>query len=348
MDADRTTMMGATGGFASAALVEQCPSCSTQIPPGDEFCPKCGYQRGTWAAAAQPAASMGAATPSPAAPSGPALWTLELPSGSQPLGAGTYIIGRGEVDVRIDDGYASRRHAQLEVRADGVTLSDLGSSNGTFSGGRQLTANQPEQLLDGAEFKVANTTLTLRRAAGDATVIAASPDATVVAPPSETAEAAGTSGMDANRQEDLGTDAEGTAIDPSSQLEPEKEGHTPKVDSVSHWELQRDGGETIKIELGQLTVGRKADAADRVIEGDSYVSGCHARLIATEHTLEITDLRSTNGTFVNEARLEPEQPWQLTTGDTLRIGQTSFTVVNNKPALTPGMEETQEEEEEES
>jgi DNA-binding winged helix-turn-helix (wHTH) protein len=49
------------------------------------------------------------------------------------LSAGENLIGRDEnVTVWIDDSAVSRRHARIVVDAEGATLEDLGSKNGTF------------------------------------------------------------------------------------------------------------------------------------------------------------------------------------------------------------------------
>ena len=52
-----------------------------------------------------------------------------------------FVIGRGDdCDLVVDDEKVSRHHAALEQSADGVlTLSDLGSSNGTFVNARRIT-----------------------------------------------------------------------------------------------------------------------------------------------------------------------------------------------------------------
>src|SRR5262245_29004715 len=43
------------------------------------------------------------------------------------------MIGSGaDADLRIDDKTVSRRHAELKLGADGVTVRDLGSRNGSF------------------------------------------------------------------------------------------------------------------------------------------------------------------------------------------------------------------------
>jgi pSer/pThr/pTyr-binding forkhead associated (FHA) protein len=336
MDSDRTTMMGGPG--ANFASEEQCPACEASIPGGDEFCPKCGYQRGTWVAdgAVAAASTNGAAPAAPAATSGPALWTVSADDQSWPLNAGTYVIGRGEVDITIDDSFASRRHAQLEVTAGSVTLTDVGSSNGTFVGERRLEANASEQLADGTTFKVANTELTLAKSQAAA-------DATTIAAPQEMAKPEGTQIMDPEHEGAQQTDSEGTTIDAQAQLPEDQEVQEPAIPSASHWELHREGGETIPLGFGECTLGRK-EPASCVVEGDSYISGVHARLIATEDRLEITDLGSTNGTFVNEARLDPQQPWKLTSGDKLRLGQTTFVVENNRPTVSVGQEQEQMEE----
>jgi transcriptional regulator with GAF, ATPase, and Fis domain len=46
---------------------------------------------------------------------------------------GTIVVGSGEgANLRLDDRMASRVHAELEVKDDGVWVKDLGSKNGTF------------------------------------------------------------------------------------------------------------------------------------------------------------------------------------------------------------------------
>ena len=45
------------------------------------------------------------------------------------------VIGRGEADISIEHPAISRAHARLQCDTQSMTLSDLGSSNGTFIGG---------------------------------------------------------------------------------------------------------------------------------------------------------------------------------------------------------------------
>ena len=50
----------------------------------------------------------------------------------RPLGPGTYQIGRDAGHIMLQDPAVSSRHAYLDVTAAGVTITDLGSVNGTY------------------------------------------------------------------------------------------------------------------------------------------------------------------------------------------------------------------------
>ncbi|HET9551839.1 MAG TPA: FHA domain-containing protein, partial [Anaeromyxobacteraceae bacterium] len=71
-----------------------------------------------------------------------------------PLRPGENLVGREAGDLTFPgDRYVSARHARLDVGGDGVTLTDLGSSNGTFVrvlGSVELSAG--DQLLVGTQL----------------------------------------------------------------------------------------------------------------------------------------------------------------------------------------------------
>jgi serine/threonine protein kinase len=68
-----------------------------------------------------------------------------------------FDLGRGrEVVVMLDDDRVSRRHASVELRADGLFVTDLGSRNGTLLAGRQLPPNVPTQVADGDLLELGN------------------------------------------------------------------------------------------------------------------------------------------------------------------------------------------------
>ncbi|MGE0704386.1 MAG: FHA domain-containing protein [Vicinamibacterales bacterium] len=72
------------------------------------------------------------------------------------------------------------------------------------------------------------------------------------------------------------------------------------------------------------TVGR-APRADFIVDA-ALVSRVHCRLEANEEKLEVIDLSSTNGTFVNDRRVTRAP---LAGGDRLRVGRIELTVERN-------------------
>ncbi|MEX0868574.1 MAG: FHA domain-containing protein [Nitriliruptoraceae bacterium] len=73
---------------------------------------------------------------------------------------------------------------------------------------------------------------------------------------------------------------------------------------------------------GRLVLGR-ADHADVIVE-DVYISDEHAEILADGGGWSVRDLGSTNGTFLNGARVG--RPTPLAAGDQLRIGKTRIEV----------------------
>ncbi len=65
------------------------------------------------------------------------------------------------------------------------------------------------------------------------------------------------------------------------------------------------------------TVGRRNSNTIQVLS--PTVSGEHAKIELTRQGHTITDLNSTNGTFVNGKRLEPHKPYRLTSNDIIRF-----------------------------
>jgi hypothetical protein len=89
-------------------------------------------------------------------------------------------------------------------------------------------------------------------------------------------------------------------------------------------------GEFWPLHQGQSTVGRKGSSTDITIPIDHpTTSSRHAKLYvaARPGRLKVEDLGSTNGTYVNERRLEPNERRSVEHGDTLRFGGFSVCVV---------------------
>ena len=71
---------------------------------------------------------------------------------------------------------------------------------------------------------------------------------------------------------------------------------------------------------GDLVLGRGDHAEIRL--KDPFASSRHARVYEQAGTLVVEDLRSTNGTYLNEELLDTPRP--LHPGDHLRIGESEF------------------------
>ena len=72
----------------------------------------------------------------------------------------------------------------------------------------------------------------------------------------------------------------------------------------------------------QIKIGRSADC--QLILDDDYVSSRHALIRRTADGYVVEDLGSTNGTYLNDARVTTATPFGLS--DTLRIGRTTMIV----------------------
>ncbi len=83
-----------------------------------------------------------------------------------------------------------------------------------------------------------------------------------------------------------------------------------------------DDSLTFRLTPGAIkTVGR-APRADFIVDA-ALVSRLHCRLTATDAHVEVVDLKSTNGTFVNDRRVHKAT---LAAGDRLRVGRVEMTI----------------------
>jgi hypothetical protein len=56
---------------------------------------------------------------------------------------GGATLGRGDVEIRLEDPFASSRHARITCQGHVVVIEDLGSTNGTYLNDQPLTGPQP-------------------------------------------------------------------------------------------------------------------------------------------------------------------------------------------------------------
>jgi len=110
-----------------------------------------------------PARALEEQAPAAASPPPPALEVVTLTLGwhAHPITSRSFVIGRSrECDLRVTDGNASRRHAEIVREGDTFVLVDLGSTNGTELNGRRISR---EELTDSDRITIGATDLVFGR-----------------------------------------------------------------------------------------------------------------------------------------------------------------------------------------
>jgi hypothetical protein len=131
------------------------PVVPVPVPPAPEAAPSpTMIYRSQEQAAEQPQ------SPSPPEPE-PERVTLTLEGRAHPITSSSVVIGRSrECDLRVADGNASRRHAEVVQEGTSYLVVDLGSTNGTELNGRRITR---EELADGDRITIGATDLVFGR-----------------------------------------------------------------------------------------------------------------------------------------------------------------------------------------
>ena len=88
---------------------------------------------------------------------------LILPEGEKPLDIGSYSFGRKtENPIVVSDPYVSGKHGEFEVTADGVYVTDTGSTNGTILNDAKLAAGQKVRLNSSDVIKLGAVEIRVR------------------------------------------------------------------------------------------------------------------------------------------------------------------------------------------
>lgn len=306
---DRTMVAGVpAAGATQMGMTVACAVCGTANSGIDQYCRECGFLL---------TSTPGAATEVP--PAAGTLLELTDPSSGRRfhLNPGVNSVGRENSDVLLMDGTVSRRHAQVSVDGDAVTVTDLGSTNGTTLEGVPVPANTPTAVAAGATLRFGNSTLVLS-IAGEAGEPAPAPaDRTIVVSSEEPLPEA-----------DVAPSAE-PVVGSEAGVSPA---------AVARLRLTDGPGADIEIRPGSITLGRRA-GNDIVLTADPYVSGHHARIDCEAGSVSLTDVGSTNGTQLNGQKLEPNTCQLLMEGDAVQIGQSKYTFemveVAEEPATEP-------------
>jgi len=95
-----------------------------------------------------------------------------------------------------------------------------------------------------------------------------------------------------------------------------------KTPTITLTRIGMDEFEPVSFQKSEIFIGRELTSSLPVI--DDTVSGQHARLAYRHNQWWVEDLKSTNGTFLND---EPVQTMTvLVSGDEIRVGQTVMKV----------------------
>lgn len=77
----------------------------------------------------------------------------------------------------------------------------------------------------------------------------------------------------------------------------------------------------------EFFIGRKREVVDGVISYNRMVGRTHCKVVRQENRYVIVDLQSSNGTYVNKVRLQPNQPCTPQDGDSISLANSEFRVV---------------------
>lgn len=69
--------------------------------------------------------------------------------------AGTVTLGRGDVEIHLEDPFASARHARIWKQGHVLVIEDLGSTNGTYLNDEPL--NGPQPLHPGDRIRIGDS-----------------------------------------------------------------------------------------------------------------------------------------------------------------------------------------------
>lgn len=224
------------------------------------------------------------------------------------LGTAKVRLGRlPDCDIVLQDPGISREHAELTPSGSGWEVRDLGSRNGTFVNDEPI---ERRRLVAGDVVRL-GPDVTLR-------IVDSQPSARDAAERTRPPEVASSQAASMPRAGAPRTDKQPAAA--GNWLQDLRWQLTPRA---AH-------GRVATLTQAVTTVGRDPGAG--LVLNDESVSRMHARLDREGETLFVTDLKSSNGTHVND---EPVLRAPLKPGDEVRFGDVAYRVARRvQPAWT--------------
>lgn len=96
-----------------------------------------------------------------------------------------------------------------------------------------------------------------------------------------------------------------------------------KIAQHKLYALDKKNKKHIELTKFPFTVGKMAGCVDFVLPDDS-VSRIHARFEKTGDVIQLTDMNSTNGTYRNGLRMQPQETVEIEPGDEIRFGKLNY------------------------
>lgn len=287
-DAEKTQMVSSGVESTLYAANITCPVCKAQNPPSETYCIDCGF--------------MITSEPVEEIKIKPEL-NIKLVSndGSREfiLKKGGNSVGREDSDVLLTDGAISRNHASILVEENNITITDLGSTNGTTVNKGKISANEPCLIKDGDEIAFGSLIFKL--------IV---PELEETKPDEQ----------EINEEEAVFDNPANEDLDVSEEAVEIPEDVSPKYKFTS-----KDGSLSFVIKDGVNNIGRRQGDNDIVLN-DSYCSGKHATIEISSSGIILTDIGSSNGTLVNGVKLDVNIPRVILPEDEITIGQSVYLV----------------------
>ncbi len=230
------------------------------------------------------------------------------------LPPGEYIIGRSpDCAISFQVNEISRQHARLELGADGLFLTDLGSSNGTQLEGRPLPPRERVPLKPGHVFTILDFRFMVEPA-----VETASPAAAPAPQPVSTQTGAVTS--------------EVSPAPPPPPPPPQ-----PSSSLIPVLRCMLPGGQWVEYTLqqGEQYIGRENC---QILLPYPTISRRHARLMVSGSEVMIADCGSRNGIYLQGQKLVPNQLTLLATNAPFEIEEFTFELVLRPTAASAGLD----------
>jgi len=248
------------------------------------------------------------------------------------LEAGEFTVGRdADRQMVLQSPSVSRRHCRVRVDAGGVSITDDGSANGVLVNGVRIAANTPTAIPPGVRVEIAEFRLTVE-------AVATAPPPQMQMPQQAMPPMSGLPGM--------------VPPSPAMGMQPPMMGQpmsgapplgmTPQVPMAASMPAAGPG-ELLRLiaeggqyngrvfdlpPLQEITVGR--GVGNELVLDDPSMSRKHAKLKRLGGgRLEIEDLNSANGTYINGRKISTAQ---ASSGDTLRFGEVMFRLDGGMPA----------------